>query len=173
MQRLLTLVALLLSIGVFAVSAPAGAQDKAMPMPMPPGMTPEMMQLMMKPGPAHPKGLPADVVPVAGCIPAMGYHYVNQKNWPTGPIYGYYNGKPVFTEVMLTKTAFASKAGVNMDEILKPLPGYHINHVDIWFEPNGHPGMTMPHYDIHAWYIPHSEHMTFCKNASGKRPAFV
>ena len=168
MHRFTTLVALLFACATFA---PAAAQDT--PMKMPPGMTPEVMNMMMKPGPAHPKGLPADVIPVAGCIPAMGYHYVNQKNWPTGPIYGYYNGKPVFTEVMLTKAAFESKAGVNMDEILKPLPGYHINHVDIWYEPNGHPGMTVPHYDIHAWYISHAEHMTFCKNASGKRPAFV
>jgi len=171
MHRFTTLVGLLLSVGMFAVSVPAVAQEKAMPMP--PGMTPAIMKMMMTPGAPHPKGLPADVVPVAGCIPAMGYHYVSQKNWPTGPIYGYYNGKPVFTEVMLTKKAFASTAGVNMDEILKPLPGYHIDHVDIWYEPNGHPGMTVPHYDIHAWYIPHSAHMTFCKNPSGKRPQFV
>jgi hypothetical protein len=33
--------------------------------------------------------------------------------------------------------------------------------------------MAMPHYDIHAWYIPHTAHMTFCKNLTGKRPSFV
>jgi hypothetical protein len=168
MPRHLTLAAFLFALLALTI-APTTAQDQGA---MPPGMTPAIMKMMMEPGPAHPKGLPAGVVPVAGCIPSMGYHYAAAKNWPTGPIYGYYKGKPVFTEVMLTQAAFASTAGVNMDAILKPLPGYTINHVDIWFEPHGHPGMTTPHYDIHAWYVPHSEHMTFC-NPGGKRPAFV
>jgi hypothetical protein len=170
MFRRFTFAAVLFAAVALSVS-PSVAQDKGMAMP--PGMTPELMKMMMTPGAPHPKGLPVDVVPVAGCIPSMGYHYASAKNWPTGPIYGYYKGKPVFTEVMLTQKAFASESGVNMDAILKPLPGYTINHVDIWFEAHGHPGMTTPHYDIHAWYIPHSEHMTFCKNASGKRPTFV
>jgi len=152
MHQFLTRSLLTLGFGTIAICGPAVAQDK--PMALPPGMTPAIMKMMMTTGPMHPKGLPADVVPVAGCIPAMGYHYAVPKNWPTGPIYGWYNGKPVFTEVMLTKTAF--ETGVNMDDILKPLPGYHIDHVD-----------------IHAWYIPHSAHMTFCKNPSGKRPIFV
>ena len=162
-----------LAVAVLAAH-PATAQDKMAPgmkMPMPPGMTPAIMQMMTKPGPAHPAGLPKDVVPVAGCIPAMGYHYAAGKNWPQGPVYGWYNGKPVFTELMITKDKF--EKGFAIDNALKPLPGYKIDHVDIWFEPHGHPGMSDPHYDIHAWYIPHSQHMTFCGNKSGKRPAFV
>jgi hypothetical protein len=170
------------AIAVMAISAvPVFAQDTTAPMKMPadqkpaeqklpPGMTPAMLQMMMKPGPAHPAGLPVDVAPVAGCIPSMGFHYARGKDWPMGPIYGWYKGKPVFTEVMPSKEQFDNGFDINN---IKPLPGYTINHVDIWYEPHGHPGMTMAHYDIHAWYIPHAEHMTFCGNTSGKRPAFV
>ena len=152
-----------------AGAATAGAEPKRPAMP--PGMTPEIMKMMDTPLKGKQHGLPSDVTPAAGCIPSMGYHYVNSKNWPFGPIYGYYNGKPVFTEIMPSKKAF--DAGMNLDNALKPLPGYKIDHVDIWYETNGHPGYPSPHYDIHAWYIPHSQHMTFCKNVSGKRPVFV
>ncbi len=152
-----------------AVSVPAAAQQKNSAMP--PGMTPEVMKMMNTPLKGHPTGLPSGVSPVGGCIPAMGYHYAKPSDWPGGPIYGYYNGKPVFTEIMPSKKEF--DAGLNLDDKLKPLPGYHIDHVDIWYETNGHPGYSVPHYDIHAWYVPHSVHMTFCKNASGKRPVFV
>jgi hypothetical protein len=163
---------LLSALALIALAvAPAYAQTKMPPdAKLPPGMTPAIMQMMTKPGPAHPAGLPVDVVPVAGCIPSMGYHYVNKKNWPMGPIYGSYNGKPVFTEVMPSKAQF--EKGFDISNI-KPLPGYSIKHIDIWYEPHGHPGMDIPHYDIHAWYISHDEHMTFCGNKSGKRPAFV
>jgi hypothetical protein len=138
---------------------------------LPPGVTPAMMKMMMTPGKAHPAGLPADVAPWMGCIPTMGFHYVNPKNAPFGPIYGYYNGKPVFTEVMIDKKAF--DAGHSWDSELKPLPGYAIDHVDIWFEAHGHPGYEVPHYDIHAWYVAHAVHMKYCGNASGKKPAFL
>lgn len=155
-----------LSLAIF--SSPSSAQDHPK---LPPGMTPEIMKMMETPGPPHPAGLPKDVVPVAGCIPAMGYHYVAGKNWPRGPIYGSYKGKPIFTEIMIEKTAFEN--GFNIDGALKPLPGYKIDHVDIWFEPHGHPGMEAPHYDIHGFYVSHAEHMKYCNNKSGKRPNFV
>ena len=129
------------------------------------------MKMMMEPGPAHPAGLPSGLVPVAGCIPAMGFHYAKPANWPKGPIYGWYRGKPIFTEMMIDKAAFES--GFDANNALKPLPGYKIDHIDIWYEPHGHPGMSMPHYDIHAWYIAHAAHMTFCNNTSGKKPGFV
>jgi len=122
-------------------------------------------------GPKHPAGAPAGVVPVSGCIPTMGYHYAVLKDLPFGPIYGWYKGKWTFTEIMVDQKLFA--AGKSWNEQLTPLPGYSIDHVDMWFEPHGHPGYPIPHYDIHAWYIPHSEHMTMCGNTSGKRPAWL
>ena len=158
---------------LLTLAVPGTAQTTAPKAPgkMPPGMTPELMKMMMAPGPAHPKGIPAGVGPVSGCIPSMGYHYVRKADWPQGPIYGWYNGKLTFTEIMPTKKQF--EQGFDINEALKPLPGQAIDHVDVWYEPHGHPGMTIPHYDIHAWYVPHSEHMKYCNNKSGKRPSFV
>ena len=138
---------------------------------LPFGLTPEAIKSIMTPLKIQPSAMPADTVPFEGCIPAMGYHYARAKDAPFGPFYGYYNGRAVFTEVMIAKAALLR--GTSWDDLLKPLPGYHIDHVDVWYEPFGHPGYRTPHYDIHAWYVPHTVHMKFCGNASGKRPAYV
>jgi hypothetical protein len=156
---------------LFATASSVAIAQDTPPMKMPPGMTPAIMKMMMTPGKPHPAGLPAGVVPLMGCIPSMGYHYAKAKDEPFGPFYGYYSGKPVFTEIMISATQFAG--GKSWDEQLKPLPGYTINHVDIWWEPHGHPGYLVPHYDVHAWYVPHAEHMKYCGNTSGKKPAFL
>ena len=155
----------------FAIAQTALAGAAAAPEKLPPGMTPQVFKMLMTPGPQHPAGLPSDVKPWFGCVPTMGYHYVSDKNKPFGPIYGWYNGKPVFTEVMITPQQLNS--GKSWDDILKPLPGYHVDHVDIWWEAHGHPGFPVPHYDIHAYYVPHAVHMHFCGNTSGKKPAWL
>lgn len=90
----------------------------------------------------------------------MGEHWANPKNLPFGPIYGVYKGKVVFTEVMIDQKLFAQ--GKGWRDVLKPLPGYKIDHVDIAFNPHGHEGYPIPHYDIHAYYVPHSVHMAYC-----------
>ena len=156
---------------VAGLAAPARADTITVPKNLPPGMTPAVYKMVMTPGPKHPAGLPSDVAPMLGCVPTMGYHYVNPKNWPFGPIYGWYNGKPTFTEIMVAQKSFEN--GLSWSNELKPLPGYSIDHVDIWFEPHGHPGYEVPHYDIHAWYIPASQYMYFCNNTSGKKPAWL
>ena len=147
------------------------AQAAPTPHPTPPGMTPAQYKMMMTPGPAHPAGLPADVIAYGGCIPSMGYHYAEPGKAPFGLIYGWYNGQPIFTEIMVPKSAF--EQGKSWDEVLKPLPGHEIDHVDIWYEAHGHPGYMVPHYDIHAWYVKHDVHMTYCGNTSGKKPAWL
>ena len=125
------------------------------------------MKMMMTPGKPNPKGLPPGMTSVSGCIPTMGFHYARGKNFPFGPIYGYYRGKPVFIEVMPTVAQF--NAGFNTNDI-KARPGYKIDHIDSWYEKNGQPGLTVPHYDIHAYYVSHAEHMKYCQNPSGTRP---
>ncbi len=160
-----------LSIAAAVSLLAATPAPKAPAMKLPPGLTPAIIQMMMTLPKGHPAAMPAGTVPVSGCIPTMGYHYAKPKDFPFGPVYGYYNGKATFTEVMVDKGQF--EKGKSWDELLQPLPGYKIDHVDIWYESHGHPGYTIPHYDLHAWYIPHSAHMTFCGNKSGKRPAFL
>ena len=120
--------------------------------------------------PAHVPGMP-NVVLVSGCIPAMGYHYADPKTLPFGPIYGWYQGKWIFTEIMPT-TYQLSTAHQSFDNVLKPLPGYTINHTDFWYEKNGHPGYWAPHYDIHAFYTPHAEQMHYCGDTAGVRMEF-
>jgi len=163
MRRCLSVVAVIAAVALLGAAPPAK---------LPPGLTPQIMKMMMTlPTGSSPSSLPAGVQPFSGCIPTMGYHYGLAKSWPGGPLYGYYNGKPVFTELMISAKTFA--AGTNWDDALQPLPGYRIDHVDIWWEPHGHPGYQIPHYDIHAWYVPHAEHMKYCGNTSGTRPAFL
>lgn len=157
---------LAIALAVACVGSAAAATTPSEPMPS----ASEMKWMNMK-APTDTPGLPKDVVGVSGCIPTMGYHYSNLKQLPFGPIYGFYDGKPTFTEIMVDQKMFVS--GKSWSGQLVPLPGYHIDHVDIWFEPHGHPGYPIPHYDIHAWYIPHAEHMTECGNTSGKRPAWL
>lgn len=109
---------------------------------------------------ARPAGLPAGYVMVSPCIPQMGEHWANPKNMQA-PIYGVYHGKVVFSEIMVPKAQF--EKGFNYEN-LTALPGHSIQHVDIEYEPHGHPGMTFPHYDIHAYYVSHAEHMAYCPN---------
>ena len=116
---------------------------------------------MLPPQPAvHPAGIPAGAVMVSPCVAAMGSHWANPKDLPFGPIYGVMDGRPVFTEVMVDQKLFA--AGKSWNDLLKPLPGHKIDHVDIWFEPKGHQGYPIPHYDIHAYYVSHATHMAYC-----------
>ena len=138
---------------------------------LPFGLTPEIIKMIMTPLKGHPAAMPADTVPFEGCVPAMGYHYAKPEDFSFGPFYGYYNGKAVFTEVMIDKRSFEQEK--SWDDLLKPLPGYSIDHVDIWYEPYGHPGYQLAHYDLHAWYVPHRVHMRFCGNTSGKRPPYL
>lgn len=55
-------------------------------------------------------------------------------------------------------------AGKSFEDMLKPLPGYRIDHVDVEFEPHGHEGYPIPHYDVHAYYVTHAAHLAYCLN---------
>jgi hypothetical protein len=109
----------------------------------------------------HPAGIPANYIMVSPCIVGMGQHWADLKAGIHGTtVYGSYEGKPVFTEIMLLPKDFAQ--GKSFEDVLKPLPGYQINHVDIEYLPHGHPGMPYAHYDIHGYYVPHAVHQQFC-----------
>lgn len=116
------------------------------------------MQLPPQPK-VRPAGMPSDAVMVSPCIATMGEHWVALKNAPLGPIYGTYKGKVVFTEIMPTLKQL--QQGFSYANI-RPLPGYTIDHIDVAFEPKGHEGLPVPHYDIHAYYISRAEQLKIC-----------
>ncbi len=143
MVRLVALCAL-----VFAFAAPGApaAADSAQP--------------MLPPQPkVHPAGIPADAVKVSPCVATMGEHWANLKDLPLGPIYGVWHGKPVFTEMMISVKQLQD--GFSYADI-HALPGYTIDHVDFKYEPNGHHGFPVPHYDLHAYYVSTAVQATIC-----------
>jgi hypothetical protein len=143
-----------LALFTFSIAATA-ALAIAAPPPSGGGMPPLPPQPKVRPA-----GLPADVLLLTPCVATMGEHWANPKNLPFGPIYGTYKGQVVFTEVMIDKKDF--ERGKGWSNVLKPLPGHKIDHVDIWYEPTGHIGYPIPHYDLHAFYVPESVNRAFC-----------
>jgi len=114
----------------------------------------------LPPQPAtHPAGIPTDSVRVSPCIATMGEHWANPKNLPLGPIYGVWQGRPVFTEIMVSVKQL--QQGFSYANI-RALPGYTIDHVDFKYEPNGHAGYPIPHYDVHAYYVSPAVQATIC-----------
>ncbi|GAC1511057.1 MAG: hypothetical protein NVS1B6_17710 [Steroidobacteraceae bacterium] len=118
------------------------------------------MQLPPQPK-VRPAGMPAGAVMVSPCIAQMGEHWGVLKTMPLGPIYGTWHGKVIFSEIMVTKAQLDK--GFSYYN-LRPLPGQTINHVDLEYHPKGHPGLMVPHYDIHAYYIPHEAEKSICPN---------
>ncbi len=123
---------------------------------------PPMKGMGLPPQPkVHPAGIPQDAVMLSPCVQTMGEHWAALKNMPLGPIYGVYEGKPVFSEIMVSKAELDK--GFSYDN-LRALPGYHIDHVNVEFEPHGHPGFTVPHYDVHAYYVSAEAEAKICPN---------
>jgi hypothetical protein len=140
-----------LLFGIFAV----GLLTTAMAVAAPPDAA---MQLPPQPA-VRPAGIPADVVMVSPCVATMGEHWVNLKNAPLGPIYGTWNGKPVFTEIMVSVKQL--QEGFSYANV-HALPGYTIDHIDLKYEPKGHNGFPVPHYDLHAYYVSPAVEASIC-----------
>lgn len=106
--------------------------------------------------------LPNGTVQITPVIPQMGEHWTNpeedilimENNDPVfKTIYGVYEGKLVFIEQMISqKYLVEGKSFVNFAG-MKGLPSPSIDHTNIEFIPTGHEGYTMPHYDIHHYFI--------------------
>ncbi len=120
--------------------------------------TQEQMQAMAEKAAAL--GLPEGVIQLTPCVPAMGEHWANPANMPFGPIYGVMGDKVVFVEVMPSLDAFAQ--GTSWTDVLRPIAGLTIDHVDLEPELHGHEGYDVPHYDIHAYFVSHAEHEGYC-----------
>jgi len=123
---------------------------------------PNGMQLPSQPK-IRPAGIPNGFMMVSPCVQGMGEHWVDPKSKSamTGPIFGTYQGKPVFSEIMMTREQL--QKGFNYTNLMA-LPGYTIDHINVNFEPHGHPGMPFPHYDLHAYYVSAAEQVKICPN---------
>lgn len=105
--------------------------------------------------------LPEGTVQISPSVPGMGEHWANPQELPLGPIYGVEDGKLVFLEQMIDHAALVE--GKSWTNILgmKGLPSPAVDHTDIEFQPNGHEGFEVPHYDIHHYFVTHEEHLKF------------
>lgn len=147
-MRFLAVFALLFAFAASAARVNAQPSSQSMP--------------ELPPQPAErPAGIPADAMMVSPCVATMGEHWANVKNLPTGPIYGVWQGKPVFTEIMVSVADL--QKGFSYADI-RALPGYTIDHINLEFEPNGHAGLPVPHYDLHAYYVTPAVEATICPN---------
>ncbi|ADR35574.1 hypothetical protein Ocepr_0110 [Oceanithermus profundus DSM 14977] len=108
-------------------------------------------------------GLPKGTIQLTPCVPGMGEHWANPESLPFGPIYGVVGDEVVFVEIMISQEDF--RAGKSWTGVLMPAKGSAVDHVDIEFEPEGHEGYEIPHYDIHAYFVSHVNHAGFCPPA--------
>jgi len=134
-------------LGVVAMAQEAGAQP-----------TPEQLEAMQQR--AAELGLPEGTIQLTPCVPTMGEHWANPAEMPLGPIYGVADGKLTFVEIMPSQEAFQS--GESWIDVLQPIEGYAIDHVDFVFEEGGHEGYEVNHYDIHAYFVPHVDEAQIC-----------
>jgi hypothetical protein len=99
--------------------------------------------------------VPEGTIQLSGVVPAMGEHWGNPADMPLGPIYCIHEGKIVCLEFMIAQADF--EAGKSWPDLagMDGLPP--VDHVSIGFEPAGHEGYEVPHYDIHMYFLPPEE----------------
>jgi hypothetical protein len=105
----------------------------------------------------RPKGLPADFTPVGDHQKHKTQHWVKPKDWPVGPAVQSREGEIISVEFRIAKADFERgfSWGLMYPKELKQLK---IDHMDIELVPAGHAGIDTPHYEIHLYFVPHSEH---------------
>ena len=101
------------------------------------------------------ESLPEGTVQLGPLVPKMGEHWAIEADRPFGPIYCVHEGKVVCIEYMIDQADFA--AGKSWSDLagMEGLPP--VDHVDITYMPEGHPGHEVPHYDVHMYFLPPEE----------------
>lgn len=102
--------------------------------------------------------IPTGFVKVSDCVPGEGEHWAKPAQLPLGPILVMRNGRLLAIEYMIAQSDFsAGKSFQNLPFLyfLRELP---IQHADIEFLPQGHPGFDVPHFDLHFWLVTHAQH---------------
>lgn len=100
---------------------------------------------------------PPGVVQISPCVPEMGEHWAKPEDLPTGPIYTVYQGRLTSIEYMPSQADFAE--GKSWHELPFTYWGQQlqIQHADISFQPRGHEGFEVPHFDMHYFVISPAE----------------
>lgn len=109
--------------------------------------------------------LPPGTVQLTPAIPGMGEHWANLEDMPLGPIYLVYQGEVIgieymYSQDMLSEVSIPTPEGEEIFYELANLGVDHrVDHFDVGFMPHGHEGFDAPHWDIHAYYVSHAEHL--------------
>ena len=98
--------------------------------------------------------LPEGVIQVSPAIPGMGEHWADPKTLPLGPIYCVIEGRVTCMEYMISQQDFADgKSFENLRPWFKGPNQPAVHHMEFNFEPQGHEGFEVPHYDIHMYFV--------------------
>ncbi|WP_299362266.1 hypothetical protein [uncultured Paracoccus sp.] len=95
--------------------------------------------------------LPEGVVQLSPTVPGMGAHWGAPATMPLGPIYCVHQGRIVCLEFMIAQDEFAAGKSWPALSGMAGLPA--VDHVNIGFEPEGHAGFEVPHYDMHLYFL--------------------
>jgi hypothetical protein len=100
---------------------------------------------------------PPGVVKVSECVPTMGEHWAKPEDLPMGPIYTVHRGRLISIEYMPAQADFM--AGKSWEDLTFQYWGQQlaIEHANIDFQPHGHEGFEVPHYDMHFYLVTHGE----------------
>ncbi len=109
--------------------------------------------------------LPSGTVQLTPAIPGMGEHWANPEDMPLGPIYLVYQGEVIgieymYSQDMLSEVSIPTPEGLETFYELADLGVDHqVDHFEVGFMDHGHDGFEVAHWDIHAYYVSHAEHM--------------
>jgi uncharacterized protein YjiS (DUF1127 family) len=101
--------------------------------------------------------LPLGTVKVSPFVPGMGVHWANPKDLPLGPIYCVMKGKVICAEFMVAQKDLLR--GRSFERLRLKMKGKlpPVDHVELTYMPHGHEGYTIPHYDLHLYFVPPAE----------------
>jgi hypothetical protein len=129
--------------------------------------------------------LPTDAVRLSGCVPGEGEHWGSPKDLPNGPLFAVFNNRIISTEYMwapdqipgsdtskMTKDQFTNYLATNKLNFADFLHNrsQHINLHKYRFESFAtfysapHTGMTVPHLDMHMYFVSTDYTKGICPN---------
>jgi hypothetical protein len=108
--------------------------------------------------------LPADAQKIEECSAHKGALYVRSQDIPTGPIYMVHDSKVIGLEYMIPKEKILADS--NLDFLASN--NIKVDHIDIGPVPNGHLGMTKPHYHVDLFTIDKDKQMNITCPNTGK-----